>query len=96
MNRSRDVPAGEQSQTLERVLPVQMIDEFVQVLNQRSNLSFLEFAVEPLQSLRHEILDDDPVSLVRGCRSMSGSQHGNRWVIPVALEELQLGATDHA
>ena len=42
-----------------------------------------------------EILDDDPVSLVRGCCSMSRSQHGDRRVILVALQAFQLAATDH-
>ena len=40
-------------------------------------------------------LFDNPISLVRGCRSMSGSQQGNGGIIALALDALQLGATDH-
>jgi hypothetical protein len=75
--------------------PVHVIDEFVQVLNQGSDLSLLEFAVKTLQSFDRKVLDDNPISLVRGCRSMSGSQQGNGGIIALALDALQLGATDH-
>ena len=68
LNRRRDVPAREESQAVERVLPVHPIDEFVQVLDQGGDVALLEFAVEAFQSLRHEILDDDPILLVRGGR----------------------------
>jgi hypothetical protein len=75
--------------------PVHLIDEFVQVLDERSDLALFEFAVEALQSLRREVLDDDPISLVRRCRSMSGRQQGNRRVISVTLDAIELAATDH-
>ena len=72
-----------------------LIDELVQVLNEGSDLSLLEFAVKTLRSLGREVLDDDSIAFVRGCRSMSGSQQGNRRVIVVALDALQLTTTDH-
>jgi hypothetical protein len=75
--------------------PVDLIDEFVEILNEWSDLALLEFAVEALQSLGRKVLDDDPISLVRRCRSMSGRQQGNRRVISVTLDAIELAATDH-
>ena len=65
--------------------PVDLVDELVQVLNKRCDLALLELTVETLQSLGREILDDDPISLVRRCRSMGGRQQGNRRVVVLAL-----------
>ena len=95
VNGRRDVPAGEEGQALERMLPVDLIDELVQVLDQGSDFALLELAVEAIQPLRREILDDDPIPLVRGGRSVGGSEQGKRRVIVLALEALQLAATDH-
>ena len=81
MDRRRDVPAREEGQALERVLPVHPIDELVQVLDQGRDFALLELAVEALQPLRHEILDDDPILLVRRGRPVGGSEQGDRRVI---------------
>src|SRR5262249_39106339 len=84
----------EESEPIELVLPVHLIDELVQILDLGSHVALLEFAVEALQSLREEILDDDSIALARGCRAMSGSQQGNRRIILMVLKALQLARTD--
>src|SRR5262249_11223880 len=79
----------------ERMLPVHAIDEPVQVLDQARHLALLELALEAVEPLRREVLHDDPVLLLRGGGSMGGGEQGQRRVIALALEPLQLGATDH-
>ncbi len=89
------VAARKQGQAVESMLPVDAGDKFAQVLNEGSDFALFEFPVEPLQALRHQVFDDDPVALVRGGRSMGGGQHRNRGIIVVLQETFQLGAADH-
>ena len=95
MNCRRHVLAGKESESVQRMGPVHLIDKFVEILDERSDLALLEFAMQALQSLGRKVLDDDPISLVRRCRSMSGSQQGNRRVISVALDAIEFATTDH-
>src|SRR5262249_28401933 len=95
LTRRGDVPAREQGQALERMLPVHAVDEPVQVLDQARDLALLELAPEAVQPLRREVLHDDPVLPLRGGRPVGGGEQGQRRVIPPALEPLQLATTDH-
>src|SRR5262249_60767828 len=78
-----------------RLLPSPASGEPVQVLDQARDLALLELALEAVQPLRREVLHDDPVLPVGRVRSVGGGEQGERRVIPLALEPLQLATTGH-
>ena len=90
-----DIPARKQPQALERMLPVHLIDELVQVLDQVGDVPLLELVMKAFQSLGHEVLDDDAIALVRRRSSVCGSQYRNRGVILMFLKALQFATADH-
>ena len=60
------------------MLPVHLVDELAQVLDERGDLALAELAAEPFQALRQEVLDDEPILLIGGSRPGGGCQKGHR------------------
>jgi hypothetical protein len=86
VDRGGDVAVGEQGEAVEGVLPVDRLDELLEVPEDRGDLAGPQLGPEAVGGLVDEVLDDDRVLLVGGRGAVRGRENGDGRVVAVVLE----------